>query len=95
LGKNNGPICEIIESYDVLEEQGNQTVEINKVAWNSRPPKIDIRRWDHGKEDGPVALKGVTLTDEACERLAIKLLELGYGDLREVKRVFDERKRKK
>jgi hypothetical protein len=95
MAKDKGPVCEIIESYEVLEEQGNQTVEINKVAWNERPPKIDIRRWDHGKEDGPKALKGITLSDEACERLAIKLLELGYGDMKEIVRVFNERKRKK
>jgi hypothetical protein len=89
-----GPICEIIESYAVLEETGNQTVEINKVSWNERPPKIDIRRWDHGKEDGPVALKGVTLSDEACDRLVIQLLELGFGDKKEIVRVFNERKKK-
>ena len=93
--KNDVPMMEIVEAYEVLEEAGNQTIEINKIAWNGRPPKIDIRRWDHGKEDGPVPLKGVTLSDEACERLAIKLLELGYGDLKEIKRVFDERKRNK
>jgi hypothetical protein len=93
--KSSGPIHEIVESYEVLEEIGNQTIEINKVAWNERPPKIDIRRWDHGKEDGPVPLKGVTLSDEACDRLAIQLLELGYGDMKEIARIFNERKKRK
>jgi hypothetical protein len=89
-----GPVCDVIENYAVLEETGNQTVEINKVAWNARPPKIDIRRWDHGKEDGPVALKGVTLSDEACDRLAIELLKLGFGDKKEIAKIYNERKKK-
>jgi len=93
--KNDSPMFEIIEEYDVLEESGNQNIEINKVAWNGRPPKIDIRRWDHGKEDGPHPLKGVTLSDEACERLAISLLQLGYGGMKDIARIFNERKQNK
>jgi hypothetical protein len=94
MAKDKGPVCDIVESYAVLEETGNQTVEINKVAWNGRPPKIDIRRWDHGKEGGPQALKGVTLTDEACDRLVIELLNLGFGDKKEIAKAYNERKKK-
>lgn len=91
-GKSDKPDFEIVEAYETLEEAGNQTVELNKVSWAERPPKIDIRRWDVGKEDGPKPLKGVTLTDEGCDRLVLKLLELGYGDMKSIARIYKERK---
>ncbi|EBH4202193.1 hypothetical protein DTQ80_02665 [Listeria monocytogenes] len=63
---------EIIEEIGVLSENARGwRKELNKVSWNGRPPKYDIRDWseDHGKMG-----KGITLTDEEAEVLK-KLLD--------------------
>ena len=40
--------------------------ELNKVSWNEREPKYDLREWnpDHSRMG-----KGITLTDEEVETL--------------------------
>ncbi|MCB2714281.1 hypothetical protein KQ868_15745, partial [Listeria monocytogenes] len=43
----------------------------NKISWNGRPPKYDIRDWSEAHEK---MRKGITLTDEEAEVLK-KLLE--------------------
>ncbi len=58
---------EIIEHIGVLSEGSKGwTKEINRVSWNDRDPKIDIREWspDHTKMG-----KGITLTDEEAQKL--------------------------
>ena len=62
---------EITEHIGVLSEGSKGwTKEINRVSWNDRDPKIDIREWspDHTKMG-----KGITLTDEEAQKL-IELL---------------------
>ncbi|MGJ6353778.1 YdbC family protein [Listeria monocytogenes] len=63
---------EIIEEIGVLSENARGwRKELNKISWNGRPPKYDIRDWleDHEKMG-----KGITLTDEEAEVLK-KLLD--------------------
>ncbi len=58
---------EITEHIGVLSEGSKGwTKEINRVSWNDRDPKIDIREWspDHTKMG-----KGITLTDEEAQKL--------------------------
>ena len=58
---------EITEHIGVLSEGSKGwTKEINRVSWNDRDPKIDIREWspDHTKIG-----KGITLTDEEAQKL--------------------------
>lgn len=53
---------EITESLGVLSENAKGwTKELNKVSWNEREPKYDLREWnpDHTRMG-----KGITLTDE-------------------------------
>ncbi len=57
---------EIIEKIAVLSEKGNWTKELNKVSWNDRPAKYDIRDWNH--EECKMG-KGITLTDEEAKLL--------------------------
>lgn len=57
---------EITEKIAVLSEKGNWTKELNKVSWNDRPAKYDIRDWNH--EEGKMR-KGTTLTDEEAKLL--------------------------
>lgn len=57
---------EIIERIAVLSENKGWTKELNKVSWNDRPAKYDLREWHH--EDGKMG-KGATLTDEEIRNL--------------------------
>lgn len=51
---------EIVERIAILSESGKWTKELNKVSWNDRPVKYDLRDWNH--EEGKMG-KGVTLSD--------------------------------
>ncbi|HBJ8781132.1 TPA: hypothetical protein LEN43_001363 [Listeria monocytogenes] len=63
---------EIIEEIGVLSENARGwRKELNKISWNGRPPKYDIRDWS---EDYEKMGKGITLTDEEAEVLK-KLLD--------------------
>lgn len=63
---------EIIEEIGVLSEnERGWRKELNKISWNGRPPKYDIRDWS---EDHEKMGKGITLTDEEAEVLK-KLLD--------------------
>lgn len=63
---------EIIEEIGVLSENARGWwKELNKISWNGRPPKYDIRDWS---EDHEKMRKGITLTDEEAEVLK-KLLD--------------------
>lgn len=57
---------EITEKIAVLSEKGTWTKELNKVSWNERAAKYDIRDWNH--EEGKIG-KGITLSDEEAEVL--------------------------
>lgn len=63
---------EIIEEIGVLSENARGwRKELNKISWNGRPPKYDIRDWS---EDHEKMGKGITLNDEEAEVLK-KLLD--------------------
>ena len=47
-----------------------KTKEVNLVSWNGKLPKVDIREWN---EDHSTMTKGVTLTDEEAESVAMIL----------------------
>ena len=58
---------EITDRIGVLSENAKGwTKELNKVSWNEREPKYDLREWnpDHSRMG-----KGITLTDEEVETL--------------------------
>ena len=58
---------EITERIGVLSENAKGwTKELNKVSWNEREPKYDLREWnpDHSRMG-----KGITLTDDEVETL--------------------------
>ncbi|MBI9010758.1 MAG: hypothetical protein JEZ08_00895 [Clostridiales bacterium] len=57
---------EITEKIAVLSESGDWTKELNKVSWNGRPAKYDLRDWNH--EEGKMR-KGITLTDDEFDEL--------------------------
>ena len=58
---------EIVKAIGVLSESAKGwTKELNKVSWNERDPKYDLREWnpDHTRMG-----KGITLTDEEVDML--------------------------
>lgn len=58
---------EIVEHIGVLStNEKDWSVEVNKVSWNEKDPKYDIRAWnaDHTRMG-----KGVTLTEQEFEAL--------------------------
>lgn len=58
---------EITERIGVLSENAKGwTKELNKVSWNEREPKYDLREWN---PDRSRMGKGITLTDEEVETL--------------------------
>ena len=58
---------EIVEHVVTLSENAKGwTKELNKVSWNDRPWKYDIREWDENHEK---MSKGITLTEEEIETL--------------------------
>lgn len=67
---------DIVKRIGVLSESPKGWAkELNRVSWNGREPKYDIREWspDHSKMG-----KGVTLADEECSRL-LELLQAELG----------------
>ncbi len=69
---------EITERIGVLSENAKGwTKELNKVSWNEREPKYDLREWnpDHSRMG-----KGITLTDEEVETLKAILNGEGIED---------------
>ncbi|MDR1928064.1 MAG: hypothetical protein LBQ33_05445 [Oscillospiraceae bacterium] len=69
---------EIVEELGVLSETARGwTKELNRISWNGREPKFDIREWAPAHEKMG---KGVTLSaDETVELLRL-LRGLGLED---------------
>ncbi len=57
---------EIIERIAILSEKGKWTKELNRVSWNGREAKYDLRDWNHDEEK---LGKGTTLSDEEIQNL--------------------------
>ena len=81
MGKENKEITmEIQEGFDfIIEESGHSSLNLRKVSWNGREPKLDFRKWVYNDgQERP--MKGVTLSDEGADELTAVLTEQGYGD---------------
>ena len=77
----------IIDNIDyTIEEQGNQFTALRKVRWgDSDEEYLEIRRWRNTPDGGEQAAKGVTfMTEEGPSELINTLLDLGYGNTKEV-----------
>ena len=64
---------EITKRIAVLSENGKWTKELNKVSWNGRPEKYDLRDWNH--DDNKIG-KGITLTEEELNNLKQVLVSI-------------------
>lgn len=68
------------ECDEVVDERGNSTIMLRKVAWGDGAEKLEIRKWfvDIDKE---TASKGTPfLTEEGPGNLARAIIKHGYGD---------------
>ena len=74
--RNDRVRFDLMERIGVLSRKDNGwTREVNIVAWNDGPGKVDIREWD---PDHKRMTKGVTLFEEEAETLT-KILARRYG----------------
>ena len=67
---------DIVKHIGILSQSSKGwTKELNRVSWNGREPKYDLREWapDHEKMG-----KGVTLSDQECAQL-LELLQAELG----------------
>lgn len=60
----------ITEHIETISESkdGEYTLELNKVAWNDKQPKYDLRRW-RNTDNGKIAQRGLTIQDWELEAL--------------------------
>ena len=74
--RNDRVRYDLMERIGVLSRKDNGwTREVNIVAWNDGPGKVDIREWD---PDHKRMTKGVTLFEDEAERLT-EALARRYG----------------
>ena len=61
---------EIVNEIGVISDDGKWRLELNRISWNGREAKYDLRKWAPNHEK---MSKGVTLTDgellKLCEIL--------------------------
>ena len=75
-GRNDQVRFDLMERIGVLSRKENGwTREVNIVAWNDGPGKVDIREWD---PDHKRMTRGVTLFEDEAEKLT-KILARRYG----------------
>jgi len=75
-GRNDRVRFDLMERIGVLSRKDSGwTREVNIVAWNDGPGKVDIREWD---PEHKRMTKGITLYEEEAERL-VKVLAGRYG----------------
>ncbi len=83
-------IYEIIERLAVISVKSGWTKELNKVSWNNREPKYDLRNWNHAK--GKIG-KGITLTHEELKNLKNALNDTNntreVGTMAQIKSIFN------
>lgn len=77
----------IIDKIDyTIEEQGNQFTALRKVRWGDNDKEyLELRRWRNTPDGGEQAAKGCTfMTEDGPSELVNVLVELGYGNTKEV-----------
>ncbi|MBR3099637.1 MAG: hypothetical protein IKH18_08725 [Clostridia bacterium] len=58
---------EIINEIAVISDDGKWRLELNRISWNGRDPKYDLRKWSPNHEK---MSKGITLSDDEIIKLA-------------------------
>ena len=73
---------EVIEHIADLKESENYTKSVMRMIWNDNPITVDIRMVN--KKNDFIG-KGISLTDEECDKLVDILIDAGYGSTEKMK----------
>lgn len=76
---------EVIEHIAVLKESDKYSKEVVRMRWFDNPVTVDIRVVN--KSNNFIG-KGISLTDEECDKLVDILLDRGYGSIEKIKEVL-------
>lgn len=76
---------EVVEHIAILKEGERYQKEVLRMIWNDNPITVDIRSVD--KNNNFVG-KGISLSDEECDKLVDILLDRGYGSIDKIKEVL-------
>ena len=76
---------EIVEHIAVLKESERYQKEVLRMIWNDNPITVDIRSVD---KNSNFVGKGISLSDEECDKLVDILLDRGYGSIDKIKEVL-------
>ena len=75
---------EVDPEFDhIIEETGNQSINLRKISWNGRPFKLDLRKYAYNNGEERM-LKGISLSDDGANNLTNVLVESGYGNTRSI-----------
>ena len=84
----------IVEDIDyTFEEKGNQFGAVRKIQWgDSDKSYLEIRKWRNAPDGSEQAAKAYTfMTEEGPSELTKTLLNLGFGNTREVIDILNNR----
>lgn len=77
---------ELVEHITDLTQYNNDyTKSVIKVIWNDNPITTDIRLMNKDKD---FIGKGISLSEEECEKLVNILIQQGYGSTEEMKKAI-------
>ena len=62
---------EVVKDYGTISEKNGYELKLQKISWNGKDAKYDIRPWKDDK-----CGKGITLTDDELKGLYDKIKEL-------------------
>lgn len=87
MAKNKDFKHEVIEHLtDLKEYNSNYTKSVMRMIWNDNPNiTVDIRMVNKEKD---FIGKGISLTDEECDKLVNTLIDNGYGSVDKMKEVI-------
>ena len=73
---------EVIERVATLKETNGYTKEVIRMIWGDNPITMDIRMVNKSND---FIGKGISLSDEECDKLVDVLLDRGYGSIDKIK----------
>ena len=76
---------EVIERVATLKETNGYTKEVIRMIWGDNDITMDIRMVNKAND---FIGKGISLSDEECDKLVDVLLDRGYGSIDKIKEVL-------
>lgn len=87
--------CDLKEVIEVLEEKdgSNWVTALIKVSWNGGDPRLELRSLDLSTVDSDKIRfgNGIKLSDDLLTRLIYKVIKMGYGDEKKIKKLLKKR----